>query len=589
MSVYKAGFILDIPNLRAGTKYENLEITAVQSSSPDSTVCTPLFESGERKIYFWGQYINPDTGKGKAILIDENSIETINKNAAPDYNNIPQNLTFTNGTATLPPVQYNDVGLMQLNARYLGSEEHEDTGMVVFGSDTFVVKPHHFRIENIKCSDGNGNPGAIDYQGNKFCRAGDDFSVEVSARNAERGITENYGREDSPESINIVSELVQPVGGNAPELSVPSVSVLKNCEGLDADATFCVTTSWPEVGIIKLIPGIGDGDYLGAGDVNEDSIEYVGRFYPHHFELTQGNLINRVESGCTDSVFTYLGENLDFSYTLTAKNALDNPTQNYVEPFHKFSGDDGETPFSGEIYSVNAIHDPSNSAYPLSDRVVIDTLTRSSGWENGTARFTARLSVERGDLPDGPFDDVRFGLYVEDGDGVSIAAPDLDTDADGDADSSQVAPHTQLRYGRLQVANSHGSELLALEGIEIFAEYYDETHEIFRLNSSDSCTSYAAEGINWDSAEYFNGLSQNITATGTGDLDNGRNTFSIHNTADTQAGPGSTGYVVYEFPTHSWLQYDWKGEGDENPSARATFGIFKGNERIIYLRETTWR
>jgi MSHA biogenesis protein MshQ len=46
---------------------------------------------------------------------------------------------------------------------------------------------------------------------------------------------------------------------------------------------------------------------------------------------------------------------------------------------------------------------------------------------------------------------------------------------------------------------------------------------------------------------------------------------------------------MIEADVPDFLQYDWKGEGDDNPTARATFGIYKGNERIIYLRETTWR
>jgi MSHA biogenesis protein MshQ len=38
------------------------------------------------------------------------------------------------------------------------------------------------------------------------------------------------------------------------------------------------------------------------------------------------------------------------------------------------------------------------------------------------------------------------------------------------------------------------------------------------------------------------------------------------------------------------LQYDWDGDGSvqDPPAARATFGIYKGSEQIIYLRETTW-
>jgi hypothetical protein len=37
----------------------------------------------------------------------------------------------------------------------------------------------------------------------------------------------------------------------------------------------------------------------------------------------------------------------------------------------------------------------------------------------------------------------------------------------------------------------------------------------------------------------------------------------------------------------AWLRYDWDNTtpGDENPSARASFGIYKGNPRHIYMRE----
>ena len=40
-----------------------------------------------------------------------------------------------------------------------------------------------------------------------------------------------------------------------------------------------------------------------------------------------------------------------------------------------------------------------------------------------------------------------------------------------------------------------------------------------------------------------------------------------------------------------WLQYDWPSDGnmdgvpDDDPVGRATFGIFRGNNRIIYMRE----
>ncbi|MDO6706391.1 DUF6701 domain-containing protein [Photobacterium sp. 1_MG-2023] len=34
-----------------------------------------------------------------------------------------------------------------------------------------------------------------------------------------------------------------------------------------------------------------------------------------------------------------------------------------------------------------------------------------------------------------------------------------------------------------------------------------------------------------------------------------------------------------------WLLYDWRGQWDENPSAVVTFGLYRGNDRIIYRGE----
>jgi MSHA biogenesis protein MshQ len=616
IEVYKAGLVFDVPDQIAGVESGEVEIKAVQSSSPDTMVCTLLFESGERTIYFWGKYINPDTGKGETILFDENDIvETINKNATPDYN-FSQNLTFTNGTATLPTVQYNDVGLMQLNARYVGSEEHEDTGMVVFGSDTFVVKPHHFSIDSIKCSDGTANPGATNSEEEKFCRAGDDFHVQVSARNAYGEITENFGHEDSPESVNIVSELVQPVGENAPELSALSVSALENCDGHVADATFCVTTSWPEVGIIKLIPGVGDGDYLEAGDVNETAVEYVGRFYPHHFELTPVDLTNRVESGCSDSTFTYMGENLEFTYTLTAINANGDITENYIGSFAKF---EGET--TSADYSIGAAGNiPDGSTTDLTSRLAIINVSRVADWTVGNAGFKVKLNVDRLNQPDGPFTDTRFGVFVRDSDEVEIEPLDLDVDIDGSDDYAQAATSTLLRYGRIRLENAHGSELLPL-AMPIFIEYYKDGS--FRFNTHDTCTKLThasetdhipfklaqdedSEDTDWSDANQEIDLvgSGNTQSLGFSEVSNAPSSpyiISSNTTLDNDPtnlilsppGAGNTGHIFMhaDLSDYPFLQYDWNGDDnyDDNPTARATFGIYKGNERIIYLRETTWR
>ena len=46
-----------------------------------------------------------------------------------------------------------------------------------------------------------------------------------------------------------------------------------------------------------------------------------------------------------------------------------------------------------------------------------------------------------------------------------------------------------------------------------------------------------------------------------------------------------TGYIDINGTVDSWLQYDWSGAGLTNPSGRAAFGLYRGDDRIIYWRE----
>ena len=60
-------------------------------------------------------------------------------------------------------------------------------------------------------------------------------------------------------------------------------------------------------------------------------------------------------------------------------------------------------------------------------------------------------------------------------------------------------------------------------------------------------------------------------------------------------GEGNDGYLDLsaDLSLYDWLQYDWdnsdganNGPYDDNPSCRATFGIYKGSPRLIYQRES---
>ena len=48
---------------------------------------------------------------------------------------------------------------------------------------------------------------------------------------------------------------------------------------------------------------------------------------------------------------------------------------------------------------------------------------------------------------------------------------------------------------------------------------------------------------------------------------------------------GNSGAIKLTATAPSWLQYNWQGAGNTNPTARATFGIYKGTDKVIYFRE----
>ena len=47
----------------------------------------------------------------------------------------------------------------------------------------------------------------------------------------------------------------------------------------------------------------------------------------------------------------------------------------------------------------------------------------------------------------------------------------------------------------------------------------------------------------------------------------------------------NSGYLDVTAVIPTYLQFNWRGAGNTNPTARATFGIYKGNDKVIYFRE----
>lgn len=566
MDFSDAGFIFDIPTLTAGQPSAAITLSAVKIA--DTGVhCAPGI-TGEQTVKFWSSYDNPATGSSR-VSVNGQLINT----AAPGTG---LTLQFNAEAQAQLIVSYADVGGLRLDAHYDGIGE--DAGLVLLGNDHFVVKPHRFEISAITCADDTVNPAASSAAEGKFCKAGEEFTLEVKAVNSLGAPTPNFGKETPPESVKVTSELVSGLElTNNPPPSYSFAAFGKNCDGEDESATACGTIRWGEVGIITLTPGVADGDYLGAGDVMGQSSGNIGRIYPHHFKielpLTGEGLIDRADlnTGDTEAVcstpFTYLGEGFKTRFRLSARNADDQITQNYDGAFAKLS-----------LVNWNTYHFAAGGL-PTGTGLGPGAPAPAGTWSEGEAEITAHHEIGRpADGSVAPPATVAILAAPVDSDGVTTASAAAETLPEAE---------TTLRFGRLRLANVYG--YYAPLSMPVEAQYW--SGQSWVLNQEDNCTPITAGRLAADQSDW------SLAAPGT--LTAGRGAIAL----SPEAGAARSARICVDLDDDPasgvdcdasagtnlpWLQGKWPpGTGHDNdPWATATFGIFRQEGRKgIYNRE----
>jgi len=478
-------------------------------------------------------------------------------------------LTFTNGVANFC-LMTTDVGNYSVNLR-----DDSNVSVPITGSSaTLAVRPFAVVASNVKqgainnpaTSNATGTPmvAGSAFQamvaGYLWNSTGDTFSNGLPGASADYTAITGGGIAHSYADTVVLSPRTPfapatpfdaPAGtGTAGDLTNSSVA-------LTGGSAILSTLSYNEVGsfTLRATPSV---NYLNAGVdlstrvayfTNPDSFastSWVGRFRPDHFTLTSGT----PSPGC--GTFTYFGQDgfSSTAFTLIAQNSNNITTQNYAGSYAKLA----LTTWANFGFTVT--NPPVGSVLSESDTVP------EGSWSNGVATVTAWHQLSRPTALTGETN-VVVRAAPTDSDGVTMAASD-------------VGPSTPLRYGRLTLQNAYGSELLALP-MSLTAEYWNGTSWV--TNVADSCTALTAPADG-------SGLALNLASTGTttstlsNPLDSGDAGFSL-------AAPGAThtGYVVVTIASPDWLDFKWDGVHDTDPTARATFGIYKGNSKFIYIRE----
>lgn len=325
-----------------------------------------------------------------------------------------------------------------------------------------------------------------------------------------------------------------------------------------------------------------------------------GRFIPDNFNIAY----NTPALGAACGTFGYVGQ--VFTYTTvpeitvaarqgTANGLTDATTLNYAGAYMKLTNASlAQAPYdtTAARYSrFDALGGGTTPALdtsglpPAASDPVIGTFTNGVGTLTFGAgaglRFTRSLTT-----PSAPFDaDIALALNVVDTDGVAFAG----TASFGAATAGggiAFGGGKGMRFGRLKLTSAHGSELLNLP-VPIQAQNWNGA--TFVTNTLDNCTTLAANNIALAGVSVAAGIT---LSSGTGSLVLTKPTtpakISVDVCADLGVDPvGGTVCSAVSPANLPHLQGLWPPGSNYNndPGARATFGVYKGSNEFIYLRE----
>ena len=589
------------------------DCTSFSFDIPTLTACKPASSiaincgsdlQGDQTFKLWSTYSAPSSGS-EQVKVNGTIIST--SSPGTDIT-----LNFTDGSASFD-IQYDDAGQVKLDASF------DNNGSLISSDSTFISKPAALVTYN---EDANADCATADASCSVFKKAGETFNLKVKAvcwdddaDYSNNPVTANFELVNIP----INHTLVAPAGGNNGSISTSSFNFSSSDNGIHT-----VSQSVSEVGAFtfSLLPP----SYLGE-TLTTISSSNIGRFIPNLLKVTNSQN-GAFADAC--STFTYSGQGFSYqtppSLTVTAYNynadaSLATITTNYTGAFASYLN---VTDFN----VTTPTSDSTQLGVDLSNKVNLN-------WTPASATLN--------DNNDGSHTFI-FGndLYTythENNSQIALFSSVIDLVFTDITDSDEVSasvdlPYTlqptatEIRFGRLNLENVHGSELTPLD-LPIYTEYFDGNS--FITNTADNCTTYTLPNSNCTDSTSNNDFSisdpidfdcsfatqttpvsigaagsikacMNNTKTCNGAPNypqlkacNGITSLTISDDTISTDGPGAsnTGYIdiTSSLTTNlPWLTYNWDNTDNldshnECPSGRATFGIYKGNSKQIYFRE----
>ncbi|NUW68648.1 DUF6701 domain-containing protein [Vibrio coralliilyticus] len=566
-----SGFVIDVPD-KYGAESVTATIQAVKQGD-SATQCVPSFANVTKSVDLWSQYIDPVGGVdliGTPKVSVENTEIGTSEAVSTNFN-----LAFDSSGQASVALNYDDAGHMQLNAKFNGTGDEQ--GLELTGSSNFVSFPKYLTVTVQNSDSETGVCSNADTSCSVFAKAGENFTLKVTAYNQDDEVTPNYKHS----GITLGHSLVEPSTGSTGSVSATSYNHVPILNGTNS-----VTQSVSEVGVFNFTatpPSLFYGKSTKA--ITLGSTGNIGRFTPAYFAVQK--LTPMLEATCVsiDTSYSYIGEPFGFSANpgvyLNPVSESGTDTLNYLdanwwrynkswdEREYSSSNGLGMTPISSGS-SINRIFTSTNVTIELSgEKVSYDK--PSSAIEPFIASFS--LTIDDVELTD---DD---GVCYQTSNSSSCQALTFE-----DIDTTM-----QLRWGRMKIHDTYGSELSNLrQGIEI--QYF--AGGTFQTNIHDSCTTFAAASSFSYSDESFDVITVGSPVQPQVEASLPSLTVSAGESwiEFTSPGAGNTGTITTSIDLSSlfpWLMDDEDGDGnfETSTSGLTQFGLYRGSDRVIWWSE----
>ena len=436
-----------------------------------------------------------------------------------------------------------------------------------------------------------GNPAGNSADGSSFQASGRPFDVQVRAVQYESaddsdadGQPDGHGDADATNNVDLndnattsnfdASVAIQGYLSAGPTGAVdPGLAGLSDVSGFSGGSV-TGSAEYNEVGAIEVAADFV-GSYLGRAITLRGDSGPVGRFHPESFSL-ESQMDGVLEDVCNG--FNYTGQSFGYDlapeFTLAARAYNDSGsgpiTQNYRGSWQKLA-------VAEEYISRN---NPSSDVNQVGTESSLLEVTTTAGVAILTPNGDGTLVYQPG---------ADTFIYTREPNALIapfVAELELEltriADSDGAAMPSAELPLLEstgasTRYGRLFLENTYGPETMDLK-VPFEAQIWNGSR--FERHTDENCWTYnTADAVITDTPPATSVDAETGTLTGGAPVSGAELLLEA-------PGEGNTGSVLVRYPVPSYWQDDFDGNGSvEDSTATATFGVYRGHDRVIYWQE----